>query len=123
MTSSDNRIMRLEQLVQQLQETVRTLQQQAGQLQQQAFAAGAGGGGGSSAGGTYLAYPSTAVGVGDSISTAIYQCQGGSQTAIGTATLYNYLNAELAASAYPANGVICIPDGAGNFTAVSQSCT
>ena len=54
-----------------------------------------------------------------SFTATVYQIIGATQSAIGSYTIYNYLPAS------PVNSKMCIliPDGAGNFVVVTQSCT
>lgn len=123
-TSSDMRIMRLEGLVSRLQQQVTQLQGLVGAVQQQQFGIQPAGAGGSGGGATYLAYPTSDVGYLQNCSCSINQVAAGS-ISTGAGVLWNYLASTMVEASTQANGqlgVICLPDGQGGFTAVSQSC-
>lgn len=80
----------------------------------------------SGGGGVYVCYPTTIVGatgtfpslVPSSQSLTVYQVQGTAITSVGTFTVYNWLPASPAASKV----AYCLPDGAGNYVLIDQSC-
>ncbi len=82
---------------------------------------------GASAGAAYVCYPTSLAGASGSWpsltpgsqSLTVYQVQGTSITSVGSFTVYNWLPAALVASKV----AYCLPDGAGNFITISQSCT
>lgn len=117
--------------------TIRQLLQQLGELtwrvaklEQQPWLAASGSPGGSNSQAFYVVmapgagtingtWSGSAPTAGGSFSGTVYQVSGtGTVTAIGSRTCVNWLPAALANS----KACICLPDGAGNFGIVSQSC-
>jgi hypothetical protein len=120
--ASEQRLEYLLRLVQDLQDQVKAAQQtarnafsQPGQL-------------GNSALGVYICFPTTMGGAtgsfgaltpGSQSGLTVYQVSGTTQTSLGTFTVYNWLPASPVASKV----AYCLPDGAGNFVLIDQSCT
>lgn len=72
--------------------------------------------------GTFMAYPTSIIAVGGSLSIAVYQVAGGLQTLVGTYTIYNYGNSPTVAGSGSTFPVYLIPDGQGGFTIINQTC-
>lgn len=121
MTSTDQRVFRLEQeLRDALRDLAKALADIAALKQRQFTLAPGGGGGGGSAGSAFVASPSAAVPASGSLaSQTVYAVQGGVETALpGTYTLYN----RMASAAVITKKCNLIPDGAGGYVIYSQSC-
>ncbi len=74
--------------------------------------------------GAFVCYPAQTIltGPNQGLTLTIYQCQGGNQAVFTTAILYNYLGLTIqAGDGVSTRGVMCAPDGAGNFIAIYQS--
>jgi len=83
---------------------------------------------GANAGAVYVCYPTTIAGAtgtfpslvpGSQSSLDVYQVTGSTITLLDAYTVYNWLPASPAASKV----AYCLPDGAGNFVLIDQSCT
>jgi hypothetical protein len=94
----------------------------AQQLARNAFQAQSPGGSGGT--GSYVAYPAVTIGPYTSVSLTVYQTQGGVQTSIGAQTVWNYGNsATIAGDGSTTFTLYLIPDGAGNYTIYTQTCS
>jgi hypothetical protein len=122
MFGSDARLMTVERILAKAVRDISDLISRISRAEQNQVTGGSGGGG-TSGGGTYIAYPASTIATGAFLSLTIYQCQGGTTTSIGTFELYNYLASSIQAGDGSSTfGVMCLPDGSGAFTGISQSC-
>ena len=127
MTNNELRILRLENALTGVNQRLDDLFQQVGKIAQNQWATQGMGGGGGAGGGVFFCLPTAlggATGTWPSLtpasqSLAIYQAQGTSFISLGTATVYNWLPAATVASKV----CVVLPDGAGNYIVISQSCT
>jgi hypothetical protein len=127
MTNNELRILRLENALTGVNQQLADLFQQVGKIAQNQWATQGMGGGGGGGGGVFFCLPTAlggATGAWPSLtpasqSLAIYQAAGASLTSLGSFTVYNYFPAAPAASKV----LLVLPDGSGNYVAVSQSCT
>jgi hypothetical protein len=120
-TSTDQRVFRLEQKLRDaLRELAKALADIAA-LKQRQYTLGPGGGpGGGGATGVWVCTPSASISAGGSLaSQTVKSVSGGVETSLpGTFTIYNAMGSAAAASK---KGYV-LPDGAGNYNMISQSC-
>ncbi len=118
----EQRVEYISRYLQDLLDQIRAATQNARNAYNQAQPSGA------NAGAVYVCYPTTIAGAtgtfpslvpGSQSSLDVYQVTGSTITLLGAYTVYNWLPASPAASKV----AYCLPDGAGNFVLIDQSCT
>jgi hypothetical protein len=118
----ESRITQLEQRVEYLyRQLQQVLQQVRAALNQLNQVGGGGSGGSSSSGLVYTCTPSNIIAAGGSLATQtinLYQA-GTASPLTGTYTVYNPMGAATVVT----KTLIVMPDGVGNFVAITQSCT
>jgi hypothetical protein len=120
-TSTDQRVWRLEQTIERLGLELAKALADIAALKQRQFTLGPGGGpGGGGGAGAFVSTPSGSVAATGSLaSQTVYSVSGGVETALtGTYTLYNRMGSAAVAS----KKCNLIPDGAGGYVIYSQSC-
>ena len=108
---------RVEYLYRQLQAVLQQVRAALNQLNQ----VGGSGGGGSGSGSVYTCSPSGTIAAGGSLGgQTVNLYQAGSNTALtGTYTIYNPMGGATVVT----KTLIVLPDGLGNFVAITQSCS
>jgi hypothetical protein len=120
-TSTDQRVWRLEQTIERLGLELAKALADIAALKQRQYTLGAGGGGTGGGGvGVWVCTPSASIpAIGSLASQTVKSVSGGVETSLpGTFTIYNAMGSAAAASK---KGYV-LPDGAGNYNMISQSC-
>jgi hypothetical protein len=122
MTNAEQRIIRLEQLLQFQADAINRLQGDVANLKQQVRVSQAGGyGGGGGGGGIFWIGPVAIAANGNVTNQTVYMLSGGSTLTISTtATVYNVMAVATVSTA--GKNIIVAPNGDGTYLAVTQSC-